>query len=139
MVMELISRLEGVRETARDCWVAKCPAHDDRTPSLSIKHADGRVLVHCFGGCPATDVVAAVGLQLSDLFDEPLPSSPPMTQWQRKRQNQAQHALKSLVHDARIVMCAAGRMAAGHGISGDHMDELHEASQRIFAAAKIVV
>lgn len=41
--------------------MAHCPAHGDRTPSLSISHGtDGRTLVHCFGGCPQEAVVAAL-------------------------------------------------------------------------------
>lgn len=42
-------------------WVAKCPAHDDRTPSLSITEAgDGRVLVHCHAGCSQSAVIDAL-------------------------------------------------------------------------------
>lgn len=51
-------------------WMARCPAHRDRTPSLSITEgSDGRALVHCFGGCPQEAVVAALrdaGLWSSD-------------------------------------------------------------------------
>ena len=40
-------------------WLARCPAHSDRTPSLSITHGHaGKVLVHCFAGCAQADVVA---------------------------------------------------------------------------------
>ena len=48
-----------------------CPTHDDNQPSLHISKGErGRVLVHCFGGCETEDVMAAVGLQLGDLFAE---------------------------------------------------------------------
>lgn len=48
---------------------ARCPAHEDKTPSLSVSEGeDGRVLLHCFGGCSAEAVVAAMGLKMSDLF-----------------------------------------------------------------------
>jgi hypothetical protein len=48
---------------------ACCPAHDDISPSLSIREVDdGRILIHCFSGCEVHSVVAAVGLELSDLF-----------------------------------------------------------------------
>jgi hypothetical protein len=48
---------------------ARCPAHDDKSPSLTIGvGADGRALVHCHAGCPADDVVDALGLAWSDLF-----------------------------------------------------------------------
>ena len=61
----LLSRLEHVRANRNGTWVARCPAHDDRSPSLSIATGDdGKVLLHCFAGCGAVDVVEAVGLEL---------------------------------------------------------------------------
>ena len=64
----LLNRLEKVRSTGEGSYIACCPAHDDRTPSLSIKECDdGRLLVHCFAGCPTSDVLMAVGLSLGDL------------------------------------------------------------------------
>jgi hypothetical protein len=67
-IESLLARLDSVRNSGRG-WTAKCPAHQDRTASLSITAGeDGRVLLHCFAGCCATDVVAAVGLQVGDLF-----------------------------------------------------------------------
>jgi len=42
-------------------WIARCPAHDDNTPSLSIRDANnGTVLVRCHAGCEQTDVIAAL-------------------------------------------------------------------------------
>jgi putative DNA primase/helicase len=38
-------------------WMARCPAHDDRNPSLSIREADGKVLLHCHAGCQQRDVI----------------------------------------------------------------------------------
>jgi putative DNA primase/helicase len=44
-------------------WIARCPAHDDRQASLSIREADeGKILVHCFAGCDQTSVIAALRL-----------------------------------------------------------------------------
>ena len=67
---KLVARLAGVRETGPGRWVAKCPAHDDRGPSLSVRDADGKTLIHCFAGCGAADVLHALGLTLADLFDD---------------------------------------------------------------------
>lgn len=65
----VLSRLEKVRRTAPDKWAARCPAHDDKGPSLAIRElSDGRLLLHCFAGCSVPEIVTAVGLQLSDLF-----------------------------------------------------------------------
>jgi hypothetical protein len=64
------------RRSARkgDKW--QCPAHNDPHPSLSVHEAiDGKVLLKCFAGCTAEDVVAALGLKMADLFDDvPRPS-----------------------------------------------------------------
>lgn len=50
-------------------WIAKYPAHDDRTPSLSISEGkEGRILLHCHAECEPEQIVAALGLKLSDLF-----------------------------------------------------------------------
>ncbi len=67
----LLGRLQAVRQTAPGRWLARCPAHEDRTPSLSIRElADGTILLKDFAGCGAADIVAAVGLGLKDLFPE---------------------------------------------------------------------
>ncbi len=42
-------------------WAARCPAHDDRLPSLSIRDAhDGRLLIHCHAGCDQRQVIAVL-------------------------------------------------------------------------------
>ncbi len=69
-VDKILQRLEGVKTTPSG-WTARCPAHDDRKPSLSIKKGDdGRVLVHCHAGCTPDSVVARLGLTLADLQPE---------------------------------------------------------------------
>ena len=43
------------------CWMARCPVHDDREPSLSVRDADdGKVLVRCHAGCDQSAVIAAL-------------------------------------------------------------------------------
>lgn len=60
------------RQGSRQGWVARCPAHDDKNPSLSIgEGGDGRVLVRCHAGCTPEKVCAALGLTLADLMPEP--------------------------------------------------------------------
>src|SRR4029450_5796404 len=54
-----------------DQWLARCPAHDDRTASLAVREGDdGRVLVHCHAGCTTDAVLAALGLDETARFDE---------------------------------------------------------------------
>jgi hypothetical protein len=53
-------------------WMARCPAHEDRSPSLSIGTGrDGRTLLNCFGGCSLEAVCAALKISVSDLFPTP--------------------------------------------------------------------
>jgi len=66
----LLSKLDKVKPNGSAKWRACCPAHPDESPSLAIKEIDGKILIHCFAGCLVTDVVAAVGLELSDLMPE---------------------------------------------------------------------
>lgn len=66
----LLSRLDGVRGSSPK-FMAKCPGHDDKSPSLSIRACDdGRVLIHCFAGCSPADVLAAIGMSLKDLYPD---------------------------------------------------------------------
>jgi hypothetical protein len=54
-----------------DGWTCRCPAHHDRSPSLSIGIGeDGRALVNCHAGCATADVLAALGLTLRDLMPQ---------------------------------------------------------------------
>lgn len=65
---ELLGLLEDVRPVG-DGWQARCPAHDDDRPSLSVGIGDdGRVLLHCHAGCPAETVIEALGLSMADLM-----------------------------------------------------------------------
>jgi len=73
MIDELLDKLEKVRSTGKDKWVACCPVHGDRNPSMSVAEKDGRVLCHCFScGANGLEVAQALGLSPSVLFDKPL-------------------------------------------------------------------
>jgi hypothetical protein len=68
---ELISRLDGVRRITDSRYMAKCPAHSDGDPSLSIKQLpDSRILIKCFAGCGALEVLEAVGLDWGALMPD---------------------------------------------------------------------
>ncbi len=74
------SRLHYIGERFEDFhrdgkgYKATCPAHDDSNPSLSISEGkDGRILIHCFAGCPTENILEAVGLRMADLYpDKPM-------------------------------------------------------------------
>jgi len=68
---QLLNSLQKVQKRGKN-YMACCPAHDDKTPSLSLTELDdGRVLIKCFAGCDTFEILSAVGLSLSDLFPNP--------------------------------------------------------------------
>lgn len=68
----LTSRQCAWRPVGPDRWMAQCPAHADRGPSLSIRRGDdARVLMNCFAGCEKDDILAALGLTWADTFSGP--------------------------------------------------------------------
>lgn len=72
--MTAIDRVEAALE-AHGCRRQgnnyQCPAHDDTQPSLHLSSNSGGVALLCFAGCDTRDVVAALGLKMSDLFEQP--------------------------------------------------------------------
>lgn len=67
-ISAVLGKLKRVRRN-RDGWVACCPAHEDRTPSLSVGVGDtGKILLKCFAGCPYSDVAAALGIEKEEGF-----------------------------------------------------------------------
>lgn len=69
-IEEFLSRLEGVQQGADATrWVARCPAHDDNQASLGVHVTPaGKILLKCYAGCSSAEIVAAMGLKMSDLF-----------------------------------------------------------------------
>ena len=67
----LLTNLEHFTRSGKNTWKARCPAHEDGTPSLSVKRLyDGRVLIHCHAGCGAASVLDALGLNYGDLYPD---------------------------------------------------------------------
>jgi len=67
-VRRVLSRVKGAKPNGTG-WSAHCPAHDDRTPSLSITQGDdGRVLLFCHAGCEHRAIAAALNIEERELF-----------------------------------------------------------------------
>ena len=66
----LLNQLHKVRKNGNGKWMACCPAHDDKSPSLAISETSENVLIHCFAGCQPSEILAAVGLSMGDLFPD---------------------------------------------------------------------
>ena len=70
---ELLCRLDGVRLRGAGKWLARCPAHQDNSPSLSISEGDKGLLLRCWAGCELTAITGKLGLEIKDLFYDGLP------------------------------------------------------------------
>lgn len=68
-VERVLVRLSDAKRSGSD-WRARCPAHDDREPSLSVAQGERGALLKCHAGCPQDAVVSALGLSAAELFDD---------------------------------------------------------------------
>jgi len=128
----LLSRLAKVRQSGTGRWVACCPAHDDKRPSLSIRELDdGRVLLHCFMGCGALDVLTTLGLDWADLYPERLGGLLPA----ERRPFPAADVLRCIAFETLVVATAGTSLLANEPLTQADRDRLMLAVGRIQAAA----
>ncbi len=108
----ILARLEKVRQRQSGQWSARCPAHADKGPSLSVREtSEGAVLLHCFAGCSVTEIVGAIGLELHELF--PPRDTPPGAPKRTPRLLTASQALDLLADEATLITVAAANIAHG--------------------------
>lgn len=125
----LLTRLTKVRGR-NGSWTACCPAHEDRSPSLAIRETDdGRILLHCFGGCSVESVLGAIGMDMTDLFPERQTSAPP-----ERTRFYASDLLRVIAFETTVVMVAAYDIAKGKKLSEPDMLRVELAHQRIQSA-----
>lgn len=131
----LLSRLDGVRHTGEGRWIARCPAHDDRSPSLSIRELpDGRVLLHDFAGCGVESVLGALGLEFDALYPErPLGDHLP----RERRPFNPHDVLAALADEALFVAVASANLGQGVELSSGDRERLLVAAERIGAARSL--
>jgi len=101
-VGNLLSRLDKVKRTGEGKWMACCPAHDDRTPSLAIKCIDDKILIHCFSACSVHEIVKAVGLELADL----MPENPSYQKGSKPPKFNKYELFDKLAHESSILLLA---------------------------------
>lgn len=133
----VLSRLDKVRKRQPGQWSARCPAHDDKGPSLSVRETPGgSTLLHCFGGCAVGDVVVAMGLTMADLF--------PPRERSGKEPRRIAHALSTgqalelLDREATLVAVAAANLAHGKPLTVSDRARLMQAASRVAAIAREV-
>lgn len=126
----ILGRLGHLRKTGDDQWLARCPAHRDRSPSLSICEQSNRVvLLHCFAGCETTDVLDAIGLEFGDLYPEDI-CSPRRERYSDDRLS-GREIVSVLNHELLIVEIFARAMMSDPDPSPDDAERLALACSRI--------
>ena len=136
-VETLLSRLGKIRRMGKDRrWMACCPAHGDKNPSLSIRECDdGTVLIHCWTGCSVESILDSVGLTFDDLFPEKaidnyIPKQRvPFT---------AREALAAMVPETFAVALIAHQMMTGKANDEKTQQALITAASRLSAAHSYV-
>jgi hypothetical protein len=133
----LIQRLAKVRGR-NGSWTACCPAHNDKGPSLAVRELpDGRVLLHCFAGCETESVLAAVGMDMTDLFPpdskrrEYGPGKPGV-----KPAFYASDLMRIIAFEALVVQIVAFDIAAGKRPSEEDQKRMMVAYERIDEAMR---
>lgn len=128
MIDDILQRLEKVKQTGRSNWLACCPAHDDKSPSLTIHAADdGRILVHCHSGCSFEEIKDAVGLGWDAWFPpKPIDHAPAV-----RRPFPAGDVLEALVAESLFVALCACNLGNGFEITNTDKERLLLAQQRI--------
>jgi hypothetical protein len=129
----ILDRLTGVRKTATGRWIARCPAHADKSPSLSVRELeDGRILLHDFGGCATGDVLAALGLRFADLFDKPLAHHLPPV----RGGFSARELLELNAHEAMVAAMLSTKAGDGK-LTEDEAARLRQAAARLAKAREL--
>lgn len=133
-MVSILEKLVGVRKVGVDKYVARCPAHADKSPSLSIREmSDGRVLLKCFAGCETENVLSAVGMTFRDIMPERLGDFPRV-----RPAFTAGDALRALAHEAGVVAIAAGTLSDGQALSPEDHARVCVSAGRIGAALEFV-
>lgn len=128
MIETVLSKLRKVRNRGGGRYIACCPVHDDRNPSMSIREIDGKILLTCFGcGAGAHEIVEALGLSLNDLFSGDIDYH----QSKPSRINPAD-AIECLKTESLIVYFAALRMAKGEQVDVERLKRSAQIIQVIY-------
>ena len=125
----ILNRLEKVRKgSSAGRWMACCPAHDDRSASLSIREKDdGVILIKCHALCSSMEILRALGLELKDLYPSALTTSGKKSD---KRPFNSTEALRCISREAMIVFCAAKKLANGEALLKADIERLLVAIER---------
>ncbi len=134
-IEQLITRLEKLRRTGEGKWLACCPAHQDKSPSLAIKQTeDGKILIHCFAGCEVDAIVSSVGLTLADLM--PDTDNPEYKKGSKPPKFNKYELFDRLAYESIILCLAIRQLINNKPLSSDDKQRVLKAEETINNIAK---
>ena len=131
-----VDRCDKARSTGNGTWIACCPAHGDKSPSMTVRELeDGRVLIHCFAGCEVHDILRAVALDWDAIFPDKLSNDHcgPL----RRRSFPAADVLEAVSNELLVAFLIAGDIHKKRDVSQEGYARLQVAMQRINEARQI--
>jgi hypothetical protein len=132
-INDFLGYFEKSYRSGKDEYQCLCPAHNDKTASLSIKNLpDERILIHCFAGCAANDILGAVGLTFDDIVPKRLGDFKPVS-----KPFNPYAVLKSISNETLLVALAGLEVANGKTLPQEDKDRLMIAVNRLREAYQI--
>ena len=127
-IKSFLSMLDKPKLKGDGKWLACCPAHNDKNPSLGIKQTDdGKILLHCFAGCEVESVVSALGLTLADL----MPDKPTYKKGSKPPKFNKYELFDRLAYEAIILSLAIRQLINNKPLSLDDQERVLKAEETI--------
>jgi hypothetical protein len=142
MTAAYIAKALGGRKSGSG-WMARCPAHRDINPSLSLRDTNGKILVYCFAGCSQRDVISALReLGLWPEIPQKHWTQTEKQDYSRRRSRAEESAKRALFWRGAIVRELERVQAATYARYLAHPDENTErawsdASRRLYLAEQL--
>ena len=132
-INDFLGYFEKSYRSGKDEYQCLCPAHNDRTASLSIKNlSDGRILINCFAGCAANDIMEAVGLTFDDIVPKRLGDFKPVS-----KPFNPYAVLKAISNETLLVALAGLELSNGKTLPQEDKDRLLTAVNRLREAYEL--
>jgi len=133
----LLNRLQNVKRTGDQQWRTCCPVHESKSrSSLAIRQVeDGRILIHCHGGCEPLEILKVCGLEMVDLMPERLTHN--ATPQEKRKWREAstmrdwEKARATIQHEARVIWVAGKQIKDGKPLNDVDDKRLDQALEQI--------
>jgi hypothetical protein len=133
---DFVSRLQGVRRTGQHSWMARCPAHEDKSPSLTVSEKEPeKILAYCHAQCGIEAITGALGLEVADLFPPQLTEYRPRD----RRPFPAADVLRALADEADILCVILHDSDWGKPLPKVDIERAQLAIERIRAARSLAI